>query len=64
MHLEEYIVRFVENDIAKYRYELVLRIDELNALKDRLVEFLNNEIQVSKNALSYQYQYEVSKESR
>lgn len=57
MHLEQYIVRFLENDIGKYRYELMLRIDELNSLKDRLVEFLNNEIQISKNALSYQYQY-------
>lgn len=58
-NMENYIVSFIESDIGKYRFELSIRIDQLSALKERLIEFLNNEIDISKRSLTYQYNYEL-----
>lgn len=33
INLERYIVTFVESDIGKYRYELMMKLEELTGLK-------------------------------
>lgn len=62
-NFEGYVAKFVEADIGKYRHDLALRIDELSALRDRLVEFLNNEIEISKKSFTHQYSYELKERS-
>lgn len=40
-NFEQYVVRFLESDIAKYKLELQIRIDEVSALKERLISYIN-----------------------
>lgn len=62
MNTEKYAVEFIQKDIGYYREQLIVRIEYIEGLKERLSQFFEKELEISRQLLDVKYEFEYSQE--
>jgi hypothetical protein len=53
------VISYIESDLAQYKKILVERVAQVQALKDRLMGYVNTEEKVAREALNTKFNYEL-----